>query len=196
MKSSSNFEMDQTVVIIKPDGVKRGIVGDILSRFERVGIKLVAAKLIWVDKTTVGKHYKDDKGYHRTVGEKTLGNYEKYGIDAGENLGTRDPVKIGQMIRKWNMDFLSSGPVFVMLLEGPGAVEIVRKIIGHTFPSEALPGTVRGDYSMESAFIANVQKRTVQNLIHASGTPEEAKFERKLWFKEKEIYKYKRMGEE
>lgn len=182
--------MEQTVVIIKPDGVKRGIIGDILTRFERVGLKIIAAKLIWVNKTTVGFHYRDDKEYYKSVGEKTLANYKEYGLDPNENLGTADPVKIGKLIRKWNMDFLSSGPVFAILLEGGGAIKIVRKIVGNTFPAEAPPGTIRGDYSVESAFSANVQKRTVYNLIHASGSPEEAKFERKLWFKEKEIYKY------
>lgn len=187
--------METTVVIIKPDGVKRGIVGDILSRFERVGLKLVAAKLIWVDKTTVGRHYKDDKTYHKSVGEKTLTNYKEYGLDPNETLGSDNPVKIGQLIRRWNMDFLSSGPVFVTLLEGPGVIKLVRKIVGSTFPADAPPGTIRGDYSLESAYLANTQKRTVQNLIHASGSSEEAKFERKLWFKEKEIYKYKRVGE-
>lgn len=182
--------MEQTVVLIKPDGVKRGIVGDILTRFERVGLKIVAAKLIWVDKTTVGKHYRDDKEYHKSVGEKTLDNYKEYGLDPNENLGTADPVKIGKLIRKWNMGFLSSGPVFAILLEGPGAIKVVRKIVGSTFPADALPGTIRGDYSVESAFNANVQKRTVFNLIHASGSLEEARFERKLWFRKKEIYKY------
>lgn len=188
--------MEQTVVIIKPDGVKKGIVGDILSRFERVGLKLAAAKLIWVDKTTVGKHYRDDREYHKSVGEKTLANYKEYGLDPNENLGTRDPVKIGQLIRRWNMEFLSSGPVFVILLEGPGAIKLVRKIVGNTFPADATPGTIRGDFSLESAFTANVEGRTVRNLIHASGSLKEAKFEKKLWFKRKEIYKYKRVGEE
>lgn len=182
--------MEQTVVLIKPDGVKRGIAGDILSRFERVGLKICAAKLIWVDKTTVGKHYKDDSAYHKSVGEKTLENYQKYGIDPGENLGTKDPVKIGKLVRKWNMEFLSSGPVFAILLEGHGAIAVVRKIVGHTFPSEALPGTIRGDYSLDSSFDANIQKRTVRNLIHASGSAEEAEFEKKLWFKKKEIYNW------
>lgn len=187
--------MEQTVVLIKPDGVKRGIVGDIVSRFEKVGLKICAAKLIWVDKTTVGKHYKDTNSYHRSVGEKTLENYKKYGIDPKENLGTKDPVKIGKLVRKWNMDFLSSGPVFAILLQGPGAITIVRKIVGHTFPAEAPPGTIRGDYSLDSSFDANVQKRTVRNLIHASGSREEAEFEKKLWFKKGEIYSYKRIGE-
>ena len=182
--------MEQTVVLVKPDGVKKGIMGDVLARFERVGLKLVAGKLIWVDKTLVGKHYPLEKHYLSSVGEKTLENYQKYGLDAGENLGTKDPVKIGEMVRKWNMEFLSSGPVFAMLLEGPNAVIIVRKIVGHTFPSEAMPGTIRGDFSLDSAYDSNLQKRTTRNIIHASGSVKEAEFEKKLWFKKGEIYSY------
>jgi len=181
---------DFTVVLVKPDGVRGKKIGEIVSRFEKVGLKLVAGKMVWVNATHVGKHYTDDSDYHKTVGEKTLENYKKYGLDPKENLGTTDPVEIGKMVRRWNMDFLSSGPVFAMLWSGPGAVEIVRKIVGHTFPANAAPGTIRGDYSVESAFTANTKGRTVENLIHASGTPEEAKFERKLWFREEEIYKY------
>jgi nucleoside-diphosphate kinase len=105
-------------------------------------------------------------------------------------LGTDDPVEIGRMVRNWNMDFLSSGPVMAMLLEGPDAVIIVRKLVGHTFPSEALPGTIRGDFALDNAYLSNLQKRTTQNIIHASGDKDEAEFERKLWFKEEEIYSY------
>ena len=182
--------MDKTVVLIKPDGVRKGIVGNVISRFERVGLKIVASKMIWVDKTFVGKHYKDDDEYHKTVGQKTLENYLKYGLDAKENLGTNDPVEIGRTVRNWNMEFLSSGPVIALLLEGPDAVVIVRKIVGHTFPSEALPGTIRGDFALDSAYQSNLQKRTTQNIVHASGNNEEAEFERKLWFKEEEIFEY------
>src|SRR3989344_5586465 len=181
---------EQTVVLIKPDAMKRRVMGNIIRRFERVGLKIVAAKMIWVDKTTVGKHYKDDNDYHKTVGEKALENYKKYGIDPKENLGTKDPVEIGKMVRRWNMEFITSGPVFAMLLEAPGAVAIVRKMAGHTFPAEAVPGTIRGDFGLEAAFTSNVQKRSVENLMHASGSIEEAEFEKKLWFKENEIYKY------
>jgi nucleoside-diphosphate kinase len=181
---------DQTVVLIKPDGVKKGRVGDIIARFERVGLKIVASKLIWVNRTFVGKHYKDDNSYHKSVGEKTLENYKKFGMDPGETLGTKDPVKIGQMVRRWNMQFLSSGPVIALLLEGPDAVLIVRKLVGSTFPSDALPGTIRGDFSLDSAYLSNLQKRTTQNVIHASGSKEEAIFEKKLWFKRSEIYSY------
>lgn len=181
---------DFTVVLVKPDGVKKGVIGDIIRRFETVGLVVAAAKMVWVDATHAGKHYRDDNSYHKTVGEKTLENYKKYGVDPNENLGTKDPVKIGKLVRKWNMEFLSSGPVFVMIWEGPGAISIVRKIVGHTFPAEAASGTVRGDYSIESAFLANTQGRTVENLVHASGSKEEAELERKLWFREGEIYSY------
>ena len=182
--------MEQTVVLIKPDGIERGIVGEILTRFERVGLKLNAAKLIWVGRTLVGKHYSNDEAYLKSVGGKTLENYSKYGLDPNENLGLSDPVEIGRIVRKWNMNFLSSGPVFAILLEGPNAVAVVRKIVGHTFPLEAIPGTIRGDFSSDSAYDSNLQKRTTRNLIHASGTPAEAKFEKKLWFKRGEIYDY------
>ncbi len=181
---------EHTVVLVKPDGVEKGIVGELVTRFEKVGLKIAAAKLIWVDKTHVGKHYKDDNQYHKTVGTKTHENYKKYGLDVGESIGTKSPLKIGRMVREWNMEFLSSGPVFAFLLTGPGSVALVRKIVGHTFPAEALPGTIRGDYSLDSAYESNIAKRTTKNLVHASGTIEEAKFERKLWFKEEEIYSY------
>jgi len=184
--------MEKTVVLIKPDGVRKGIIGEVVHRLERVGLKIIAAKMVLVDKSHVGKHYADDEKCFKTVGEKTLENYNKYGLDPNENLGTKDPVEIGKMVREWNMDFLSSGPVFAILLEGPEAVMVVRKIAGSTFPADAAPGTIRGDYSLDSAYHSNLQKRTTRNVVHASGTKEEAEFERKLWFKEKEIYSYKR----
>lgn len=182
---------DYTVVLIKTDGVRRGVIGDVMSRFEKVGLKIAAAKLIWVDAEHVGKHYRNDKDYLKAVGEGTLKNYKKHGVDVGEDLGTKDPVKIGKKIRKWNMDYLSSGPVFALLLEGYGAIELVRKMVGTLFPFDSPPGTIRGDYSHDSFETANlIGKRSAQNIIHASGSKEEAEFERKLWFKEDEIYQY------
>ncbi len=183
--------IENTVVLIKPDGVQRGIVGEIITRFEKVGLKIVGAKLIWVNATVAGEHYADNEDYHKSVGVKTLENYEKYGLDANENLGTKDPVEIGRIVRKWNMEMLSSGPVFALLLQGPvGAVGIVRKMAGFTFPADALPGTIRGDFGIDSSYFANIEKRTAKSIIHASGNVEEAEFERKLWFKEEEIYNY------
>src|SRR3989339_1843482 len=103
MPTKKNYEIkpEITVVLIKPDGVKRKIVGEIITRFEKIGLKLTASKLIWVDSTHAGKHYADDNEYHKTVGVKTLENYKKYGLDVNENLGTKDPVEIGKIVRKW-----------------------------------------------------------------------------------------------
>jgi nucleoside-diphosphate kinase len=100
-------------------------------------------------------------------------------------------LKIGRKIRKWNMDYLTKGPVFAVLLEGPGVVKLARKMVGSLFPYDSLPGTIRGDYAMDSFITANVaRKGSALNIIHASGSDEEAEFERKLWFKEEEIYEY------
>ena len=158
------LQKEYTVVLIKPDGVRRGIVGEIISRFERVGLVISASKLIWVNEVVVGKHYKNDTDYLKVVGERTLENYAKYGLDPKEKLGTKDAIKIGKLVRKWNIEFLTSGPVFAMLWEGFGAILTVRKMIGHTYPAEAIPGTIRGDYSLESAYQANSEGRTIKNV--------------------------------
>lgn len=187
--------LEQTVVLIKPDGVKRGIIGEIISRFEKMGLKIAAMKMVWVEKDLVVKHYSDKEDYLRLVGEKTLKTYAQYGKDAKEELGTEDPLEIGKMVRKWNIDFISSGPVAALLLEGIHAVDNVRMAVGNTLPVFAAPGTIRGDYSIDSPVLANTQKRTVRNIVHASGNVEEAEFEKKLWFRENEIYSYKRADE-
>ncbi len=187
--------IEKTVVLVKPDGVQRALVGKIISRFEDVGLKLVALKMVWVDKDHVAKHYTDEKGYLTSVGEKTLNTYEKYGKDPNEELGTDDPYEIGKMVRNWNIEFLSSGPVVAMIWEGVHAVATVRKIVGGTLPFAAEPGTIRGSFSIDSPVLANDKKRTVRNLVHASGNTEEAEFEVKLWFHDDEIYSYKRADE-
>lgn len=187
---------EETVVLIKPDGVKRGLVGKILARFEAAGLKIMAAKMVWVDKNHISKHYRDEENYLKNVGEKTLETYARYGQDPQENLGTNDPVAIGKMVRQWNIKFLSSGPIFAVLLSGAHAVETVRKIVGSTLPFAADPGSIRGAYSVDSPVLANQKKRAVRNLIHASGDAAEAEFERKLWFRQEEIFDYKRADEE
>ncbi len=187
--------IEQTVVLIKPDGIARGLIGELISRFEKVGLKIVAMKMIWVEKDVIGKHYSDNEEYLKSIGIKTLENYEKYGFDANESLGTKDPLEIGRKVRGMNMDFMTSGPVIAMLLEAPGVIQIVRKMVGNTFPDSAVPGTIRGDYSYDSAMESNIRKRTTRNLVHASGNKEDANFERKLWFKEEEIYNYETLAE-
>lgn len=188
---------ERTVVLLKPDTVKRGIIGEVLSRFEKSGLKIVALKMVWVEEDLLRKHYpKDRVEFLRGMGEKTLKTYEEYGKDAGEELGTKDPLEIGKMVNSWNMEFLKSGPLVAVLLEGHNAIDNVRQMVGNTLPTFAAPGTIRGDYSTDSPILANQRKRAVRNLIHASGNKEEANYEEELWFRKNEIHDYKRAGEE
>lgn len=192
-----DLSKEKTVVLVKPDGVKRGIVGEVLSRFEKTGLKIVAMKMVWVDKDLVAKHYPGTREeFIRGLGEKTLATYEKYGRDPKEELGTKDASEIGKMVNQWNMDFLTSGPVVAILLQGLHAIDNVRMIAGNTLPTLAQPGTIRGDYSIDAPTLANAKKRSVRNIMHASGNLEEAKYEEELWFHQNEIYSYKRADEE
>lgn len=188
---------ERTVVLLKPDAIRRGIVGELLTRFERAGLKIVAMKMVWVTEDVVKKHYPGDRiEFLRGMGEKTLKTYEEYGKDAGEELGTKDALEIGRLVNSWNIEFLQSGPIVALLLGGHNAVSNVRQMIGNTLPSFAQPGTIRGDYSLDSPILANQRKRAVRNLIHASGTNEEATYEEELWFHQDEIYDYKRAEED
>jgi len=196
MKKRRDPKSEKTVVLLKPDTIKRGLVGEILMRFEKAGLKIIALKMVWVNKDLVAKHYPNDREYLTAIGHKTLKSYDEYGLDAHEELGTKNPYEIGKMVRQWNMEFLSSGPVVAVLFQGVHAVDAVRMMIGNTLPRFATPGTIRGDYSLDSPILANLNKRTVKNMIHASGTLIEAKFEQELWFHDQEIHNYQRADEE
>lgn len=192
-----NSYTEKTVALLKPDTVKRGIIGEVLSRFEKSGLKIVALKMVWVEENLLRKHYPEDRvEFLRGMGEKTLKTYEEYGKDAGEELGTKDPLEIGKMVNSWNMEFLKSGPLVAVLLVGHNAIDNVRQMVGNTIPTFAAPGTIRGDYSTDSPILANQRKRAVRNLIHASGNKEEARYEEELWFRKNEIHDYKRAEEE
>lgn len=183
-------------MIIKPDGVVRGLIGQILTRFERVGLKVVAAKMMQVPKELAEKHYpKERRELWKGIGQKTLENYQEQGLDPVKEMGTKDPEEIGNIVRDWLHAYITEGPVFVFVLESPHAIEIVRQMVGHTLPLKAAPGTIRGDFSFDSSAIANTNKRPIRNLIHASGNKEEAEFEVNLWFGQDEITAYKRVEE-
>jgi len=188
--------MEQTFVMIKPDGVKRGVIGEILHRFERMGLKIVAMKMVSPDEQILLKHYQSDKeATLKRWGEKTLATYEKYGKDAVKEFGTKDPLELGKLVNKWLFDYVQSGPMLAMILEGKHAVENVIKLAGPTMPVSAPAGTIRGDFSTDSAAYANDERRGVTNLIHISASVEEANFEKMLWFTKEEIHSYKRDSE-
>ncbi len=183
--------MEKTLVLIKPDAMARGIIGEIIGRFERVGLKMVGVKMVLADRDLADKHYpKEREEFIVGMAQKTLSNYKEQGIDPKAELGTDDPKEIGLKLQSWLADFLMSGPVMAIVLEGPHAIEVVRKICGPTLPSKAEPGTIRGDYSFDSSALANSAKRPIRNLIHASGTSDEAELEIGLWFGADELFSY------
>jgi len=183
--------MERTLVVLKPDAVQRGIVGEIITRFERVGLKIVAAKLFIPSRELLDRHYPSDrKEFVEGLGNRTLQSYQEMGLDPIEQFGHEDAARIGEQVRTWLTDFMRSGPVFAFALEGPHAIEVVRKIVGSTLPQKAQPGTIRGDYSFDSSYLANSANRPIKNLIHASGNQEEAAFELDLWFSDDEVAEY------
>lgn len=188
--------MEQTVVFIKPDGIKRGLIGEIVHRIERMGLKIVGMKMVWPTEELLHQHYGTKKeSTLLRLGNKTLTTYQKYGKDAKKELGTDDPAKLGKMVVKWLLDYVQSGPILAILVEGRHAVDNMIALAGPTMPVSAPPGTIRGDYSTDSAAYANTEKRGVTNLVHISGSIEEANFEKTVWFQPHEIFNYKRGDE-
>ena len=185
---------ERTYVMIKPDGVRKGLVGEVVKRFEQRDLKIVALDMFHATEEEIDKHYPKDKEWISRLGEKTLTTYEKYGFDAKKELGTEDTEEIGNMVRKWLIDFMASAPMVRMVVQGIHAVDMVRKITGVTMPYQADMGTIRGDFSADSPALANKEKRAVENIVHASETPEEAEHEINYWFGDKPIFSYKRYG--
>ncbi len=182
----SKLLKEQTLVIFKPDVIQRQIAGELISRFERKGFKIVGMKMTWPSKELMKKHYTDDPAYLTEVGEKAITNAK----ERGEEVKEHDPYKIGAMVRDWNVEYLSCGPVVALVLEGPHIIESVRKMVGGSNPLTADVGTIRSDYSPDSFVISNMQGRTTRTIIHASDSVENANREIPLWFKKDEIYNY------
>lgn len=187
---------EQTLLVVKPDGVQRALSGEIISRLEKAGLKIVAMKMLKASREMIEKHYTTSEEFLRGMGGKTIATYKEFGGDVMTEMGTTDELELGKKIREWLIDFLSSDPVVAVVFEGHHAVTQMRKIVGATVPCFANPGTIRGDYTTDAPDLANAKKRPVKNLVHASGSVEEAKSEIALWFKPEEIMSYKRCDEE
>lgn len=166
--------MERTLVLLKPDTVKRNLIGQVTSYFEKAGLKVVAMKMLVADEETVSRHYVEDPEYMKSIGEKAASN----GVEVS------DPVEYGRGVVIGLRNYLTSGPIVAMVLEGEDAVALVRKVTGATNPPRAEEGTVRRDFGEDDFDKANSENRPVQNLVHASGTKEEAEKEIALWFPE------------
>jgi nucleoside-diphosphate kinase len=187
-------KQEKTFVLIKPDGVRKGLVGEILRRFEQRDLKIVALEMFQPNHEQMDAHYPKDSAWITRLGEKTLSTYQKYNLDSMKDFGTTDPAKIGPEIRKWLIDYMTSAPLVKMVVQGIHAVDMCRKIAGATMPYLADMGTIRGDFSNDSPALANAEKRAVMNLLHASETTTEAEHEIKHWFGDSPVFKYKRFG--
>lgn len=183
--------IEKTLVLLKPDAVLRGLIGTILTRFENVGLKVIGMKMVYADEKLAGEHYADDEEWKIAVGNKTIAAAKERG--AAEE---RTPSQIGSDVRDLLMNYLTMSPVVALVLEGHGAVKMVRKLVGETNPQDSMPGTIRGDFTTDSYQLADSSNRPIQNLIHASGEVDEATREIALWFADAELHAWKRIDEE
>ncbi|MEI6553485.1 MAG: nucleoside-diphosphate kinase [bacterium] len=183
---------ERTLVMVKPDGVQRGLTGEVIKRFENVGLKLVALKLIVPTKEMVGKHYTTDPDWIVKTGTKNIKSF----VDKGMEPPISDPQKAGEAILDTLVAYITSGPVVAMIWQGANAVKIVRKLTGGTEPLTSDVGTIRGDFVLDSYEMADAQNRSVRNVIHASGTIDEAQSEIAQWFKSNEIVEYEAIHEQ
>lgn len=184
------MKKQRALLIIKPDGVQRGLIGKIINRFERVGLKITGLKFEWATKEKIIAHYPETDAWFAKVGQRTLTNYAKKGLDAKKVFKTDDAVSIGKTVKGWLVDYLQESPVFLAVVEGYDVIEIVRKLSGNTIPVLASLGTIRGDFSHDTIDLANEQNRPLRNIIHASDTVEDGEKEIKVWFKDDELFDY------
>lgn len=178
---------ERTLVVVKPDGIQRALIGEIMKRYERIGLKLVALKMFVPTEKMIEEHYLLDSDWKKNVGEKAIASYVK----KGEIPPSSDPIEAGSLVVERLKKYMTSGPVIAMVWEGAHAVELVRKITGGTEPRSAGVGTIRGDFVVDSYQIADSDNRAIRNLIHASGSVREAEMEIPHWFPAKEIMNYR-----
>lgn len=177
--------IERTFIAIKHDGVQRGLVGEIIKRFEQRGLKLVAIKMVLPTTAMADKHYVLTPAFIQKLGENT----RKAAAEKGLKLKETNE-EIATKVKNWNMTYLTEGPVVAMIWEGFHAIEIGRKIVGPAESRSAPIGTIRGDYSVESYDLADKLQRPLRNLVHASGNKEEAENEVKLWFRKEELFSW------
>jgi len=182
---------ERTFVIIKPDGVQRGLIGEIIKRYERTGLKLVGMRFGVADEKKFWEHYNKDDAWFLQKGTKILEDKKANNLPAD-----KEPMKYGKDIIRQLVKFMTCGPVLMMVWEGNQAAAVIKKITGDTEPSTSDVGTIRGDLTVDSYNIAAVDDRAVRNLIHCSESAAEAKREIAIWFTDAEMTEYRLVGEQ
>lgn len=181
---------ERTFIILKPDAIQRGLMGEIVSRIERTGLKFVAMKMLVPKAEQCWTHYNKDDAWFLSKGERIVSGRKENGLPV-----EKEAIEYGKDIIQQLVTFMTSGPVLAAVIEGNQAVGIVTKIVGGTEPLGANIGTIRGDLTIDSYDMAGIDERAVRNLIHCSDKPEEAQREIKIWFSEEEIIKYRLVQE-
>ncbi len=182
---------ERTFVIVKPDGVQRALMGDIISRFERVGLKLVAMKFLVPKAEQCWAHYNKDEEWFMKKGLRIVEDRKLNGMPVDKEAVEYGRDIIGQLV-----SFMTSGPVLALVIEGNQSVAIVKKLVGGTEPTTSDVGTIRGDFTVDSYALSGLDTRAVRNLIHCSDAPEEAAREIAIWFREEEIIGYRLVAEQ
>lgn len=182
---------ERTFVIIKPDGVQRSLVGEIIQRYERTGLKLVGMKFGVADEKKFWLHYNKDDAWFLKKGTKIAEDKKANNLPAD-----KEPIEYGKDIIRQLVKFMTAGPVLMMVWEGNQAVAVVAKITGTTEPSSSDVGTIRGDFTIDSYTISAVDDRAVRNLIHCSDAVEEAAREINIWFTPEELLDYRIVNEQ
>ncbi len=186
MSNTIHPSKEKTLIIIKPDGIQRNLIGEIIGRYERVGLKLIAMKMMHATEDLIRNHYTLDPGWFLSSGTKGIQGM----LDKGLEPLTKDPEEMAHMILNTLVKYMTSGPIIAMVWQGAHAVKIARKITGGTEPLTSDVGTIRGDYVLDSYQMSNDDNRSVRNLVHASGSVKEALDEINHWFTEEEIMDY------
>ncbi|OGY67991.1 MAG: hypothetical protein A3H63_00585, partial [Candidatus Harrisonbacteria bacterium RIFCSPLOWO2_02_FULL_45_10c] len=174
---------ERTLVLLKPDAVQRNLIGEVITRFERVGLKIIALKFLLPTKEQAHKHYVKNEEEIVALGKRSIEGKKKSGEVVND-----DPRELGQQIIDRLVVFLSASPIVAIVLEGNKAIPITRKLVGSTEPLQSDVGTIRGDFTLDSYSLADEDNRAVRNLVHASSSQSDAEYEIKVWFSEKEIW--------
>ncbi len=184
-------KQERTFVIVKPDGVQRSLMGEIVGRIERTGLKISAMKFLVPREEQCWDHYAKDDEWFLSKGSRIVGDRKEQGLPID-----KEPIEYGKDIIRANVNFFTSGPVLAMVVEGNQSVAIVKKLVGGTEPSTSDVGTLRGDFTIDSYALSSIDNRAVRNLVHGSDKPEEAEREIAIWFSEEEIVKYRLIAEQ
>lgn len=190
--SNKDLPIEKTLIILKPDSLKRGLVGKIFQTFENVGLKLLIAKMVRPNAQVIKNHYPGTTEWIEEMGKKTLASFSQSKLDVKKSLGTDHPHKLGQFVYDRLVKYWMEGPIIVSVWEGPHAVEVARKIRGHTIPLLANPGTLHAHFSYDSSPLSSSLDRVVKTFIHTSGNTDEANREIKYWFGDIELKTYQR----